>query len=303
MAQDDAQSPPPPAQQTQQATPPQQTQQTPPAGQPPALPQTTAPQAKSLPQNEPWPDTSDHQFSFMPFYWLTTGRPVMQTGHAAVPGTSSDLNYDGKANRPTYGAVISFPAGKHNTLRIEYFRTNGSGNTVAPQNVTYFNLLYASGTYLAVDRTLQNFKATWDYLSWPFPVNPHKFQVKSLWEVQYTTITTKVNGPFLPVVDNVGNPLQTATTGSNHLIYPTFGLGAEKFLSKHFRWEAKASAFAFPHRAATWDANTFLAYRGGPVEVDAGYKIFYFKTSPNGTEYVHERLAGAYVGLRWYPKF
>jgi hypothetical protein len=308
MAQDSSpQQTTPPAQQT---TPPSQQTTTPgqpttPPAQPPSVPlPSTAPAAPSLPENGPWPDTSDHQFSIMPYYWLVSGHPAMRTGALGVTNeTISDLDYGESGTHQAYGAEISFPAGKHNTLRVDYFRTQGSGNTTATDNVTYFGLLYASGTYLTTSQTLQNVRVTWDYLSWPFPVNPHKLQVKSLWSVQYTTIQTRLNGPFLPLIDSAGNPLQTSTTGSDHIIYPEFGIGAEKFFGKHVRWEGQASGFAFPHRAVTWDGKTFIAIRGGPVEFDLGYKAFYFKTSPRGNEYVNERLTGGYVAIRWYPKF
>jgi hypothetical protein len=64
----------------------------------------------------------------------------------------------------------------------------------------------------------------------------------------------------------------------------------------------KGSGFAFPHRAALWDTEGFLAYRSGSFELDIGAKAFHFKTSPARPEYVFATIPGAYVGIRWYPK-
>jgi hypothetical protein len=69
------------------------------------------------------------------------------------------------------------------------------------------------------------------------------------------------------------------------------------------RWEGRASGFAWPHHATIWDADTFLAFKGGQFEVLVGGKAFHFKTSPQGSEYVFGTFAGGYVGLRWYPRF
>jgi len=62
-----------------------------------------------------------------------------------------------------------------------------------------------------------------------------------------------------------------------------------------------ADGFAFPHRAVTWNADGFLAYRVKYFEILAGGKALHFKTSPKGPEYFIATPYGAYVGLRFYP--
>ena len=95
----------------------------------------------------------------------------------------------------------------------------------------------------------------------------------------------------------------TPAVKTNWFIYPSFGVGIEEMLSKHARFEAKTSGFAFPHRATVWDAEALLAYRMGPIELFAGGGAFYFKTSPKQENYVRAMLSGAFAGIRWYPKF
>jgi hypothetical protein len=126
--------------------------------------------------------------------------------------------------------------------------------------------------------------------------------VKTLWEVQYTSIKSSVSAPFAPIEDSSGNALQTSGSGSNWYIWPSLGMGVEMMASKHFRFELKGSGFALPHRATIWDTDGFLAYKSGQFEIDVGGKAFHFKTSPRRQEYLRATMPGAYIGIRWYPK-
>jgi hypothetical protein len=290
------------AQQEPPAAPPAQQ----PAPQAPA-PKPPVPEAKVPPPKPGAPgpkappiyDTSDGYFSLAGFYWFTTGTPTMHSGKAATPGTApSDLDYPGKGNF-TPGVIISIPAGENNTIRGSYFRTTGSGTTVATKDLNFFGADYPAGTLLNPSYTLQNAKLSLDYMSWPFPLKDRRFRFKTLWEIQYTTIQTTIHAPVLEAADSTITP----AVKTNWFFYPSFGIGIEEMLSKHARFETKASGFAFPHRSTIWDAEATLAYRMGPVELFAGGSAFHFKTSPKQEEYVHATLSGAFVGLRWYPKF
>jgi hypothetical protein len=78
------------------------------------------------------------------------------------------------------------------------------------------------------------------------------------------------------------------------------GLGLGNTVSRHFRWEAKGSGFALPHRSGMWDAEGTVAVRFGRIELLAGEKAYYFKTSAKKDQFFKATVTGAYAGLRFY---
>jgi hypothetical protein len=281
----------PPATQQQQTA-------TPPAAPQPSTPATPAPVVTSAP-----PFYAGDGVSVTLQYWLGTGHPNMGTGHGNGNGVPSALDYMGKP-RPGLGGVVSIPVGKHNAIRMSYFRVQGNGNPTATQNLNIYGVPYSTGNYLAVHYDMQNVKLSLDYLSWPFPVKDSKFHIKTLWEVQYTTITSSVDAPLLHgETDASGAPVNVNGYGSDWFIFPSFGLGVDYLISQRLRFEGRASGFAFPHRATVWDTEATLDYRFGKFELQGGLKAFHFKTSPLKVEFVEATFPGAYVGLRWYPEY
>jgi len=247
-------------------------------------------------------DSGDGVTSFTLSYWLNGANPPkMRNGKAALEGNPANLDFPGKL-RDVPGATLSFPAGNQNTLRISYFRTRGGGNTTAPGPITIFGAGYNTGDYLSTGYTLQDAKISLDYFTWPFPAANHNFRLKTLWEVQFVSFRWAVDAPLNPTEDADGNVLATSAVKTNWFVLPTVGLGAEYMLSKHFRWEAKASGFTIPHHQAIGDLETFGAYRAGQIEFQFGAKGFYFKSSPKQEQYVKGLLGGAFLGVRWYPK-
>jgi hypothetical protein len=251
-------------------------------------------------------DTSDGHTSFKLFYWYAQTDPSMFTGKGADSNVDSTVSLKGKT-KATPGAELSFPAGKNNSIRVSYFRTQGSGNTTAvtppsTRGDVIWGGNFNPGDYLSTSYTLQNVKISLDYLSWPFPLENRRFRVKTLWEVQYTNIKSAVSAPFAPTTDTSGNDIQTSGSGSNWFIAPSLGMGVEIMASKHFRFEAKGSGFAIPHHWTIWDTEAFFAYKSGQWEIDFGGKAFHFKTSVQKEEYLRGTMPGAYVGIRWYPK-
>ena len=282
--------------------PPEERPRTTPAEPPPLTSEPAPP--KIIPREELY-DSSDGRTSFRLIYWYNPTKPKMFTGKGADSNVNSTLNFEGKS-KPSPGGELSFPAGKFNTLRVSYFRTQGSGDTIAPAPPTgkgnvIWGANFSGGDQVTTSFTLQNAKISLDYTSWPFPVNNARFRIKTLWEVQYTTIRSGVEAPFAPTQDPSGNAIQTAGTGSTWFVWPTFGLGVEAMLSKHLRFEAKGSGFGFPHRSNLWDTEGFFAYKSGQWELDFGGKAFHFKTSPKRPEYLEATMPGVYVGIRWYP--
>ena len=283
---------PSPAQQSQQSAPQPAPSQT--TGQAPApAPQKTPPAEK--------PYTGDG-ISVTLLYWVNSGHPSILTGRADTNGNPSVVDTIGKS-KPTPNAIVSFPAGKNNTVRVSYFRMQGDGNTTTPQALTVFGTDYNAGDYLAAHYLLQNVKISLDYLSWPFPIKNAKFRLKTLWEIQYTSISATVDAPLRAgETDAAGNSIQTTGYGSHSIIYPSFGLGVDYLASKNFRFEVRGSGFAFPHHSTIWDTEASLNYRFGHLELQAGGKVFHFKTSPKETEYLQATFTGAFAGLRWYWK-
>lgn len=239
---------------------------------------------------DPAPESNyieDGGISVQPFYWLTASRPHLFRGALAPTRTAGDLIFPGHANG-AYGVMLSLPAGKQNSLRISYFRTQGSGNTVAATDLALFSTGYSAGDRLTTKYKLQSVKASLDFLSYTFQNN---IRFKTLWEVQGALIETGVVAPATA---------DSASSGKRWLVLPSFGMGLEHAVSKHFRWEAKGSGFGLPKRAALYDVEGSAVIRLGRAELLAGYKVFSVKTSPRAEEYFKQRLNGPYVGLRWY---
>ena len=268
--------------------------QAPPAGQPAPRPQIQGQEENS----------GEGAISVQLYYWLTTtANPKMGAGSQHVATTPGDLDAMGKS-KPSPGIVVSFPAGKDNSIRISYFRTQGDGNTTATKDLNLFSTDYTAGDYLATRYTLQDAKVSLDFLSYPTPIEGHKFRFKTLWEVQYVTIYSSVDAPLKPVaVDSSGTAISNTGEATKWFIFPSLGAAIEHTVSRNFRWEARFSGFGIPHHAALWDAQAFAAFRVDRVEVTAGYKGFFFKTSPNADQFLKATLSGAYVGVTWYPRW
>jgi hypothetical protein len=261
-------------------------------GQTPPPSQTPAPVVEQV--------SSGDTLSVTLLYWINTGTPQMKGGEANTNTSPSNLPLERK-NKPSPGAEVTIPAGKHSSIRASFFRVQGAGNTTATQALNVFGTDYNAGDYLATSFTLYHMKLSYDYLSWPFPVKRSKFRFKTLWGVQFTTIKAAVDAPYLHgETDASGNLITTSGTGSHWFIYPDLGVGADYLVSQNFRFEARASGFGWPHRSDAWEVDASANYRFGKFELQAGAKTFHFKTSPKKTEYIAGTLPGAYVGLRYY---
>jgi hypothetical protein len=192
--------------------------------------------------------------------------------------------------------MIAIPAGKYNRFEVSYFQTNGVGNSTSVQNLELFGQSVPADDYLAMNYRVRNYKVSWNYLTWPSPPENSKFRVKTLWEIQYTSIGASIDAPFETSVEFL------PPRGTKYIFFPTFGLGGEYVPSKHFRIEGRGSAFGFPHKAEQWEAELNAVGRIGHWELFAGAKIFHFKTSPNADNYIEGTLKGPYAGMRFVFK-
>jgi len=240
--------------------------------------------------------------------WFPTQQPFIEKGHGATFTDPAHLQFEGT---PKYsdGAEVGIALGLHNALRFTYFDTRASGNIGSSStNLQLWNQNYVAGTYVSTNYRIQRGVISFDYLTWPYPVESRRFRLKTLWQVQYTSIRSGFDAPKLPLVDANGNPIVDASgnlisyagEGTRWFIYPEFGLGATYYSGRHLRFEANGSGFAFPHKDTVWDADASANLKYGKLEFRVGAKAFHFKTNPGSEYYLHGTMGGAFVGVRWH---
>jgi hypothetical protein len=293
-------------QNTQQPGAPQQSGQQPGGQQPQPPPgsdaaviaqqaQTTAAPAKTEPD---YPDPRT-LITVGLFYWLTKNGSGPDLRGGATSTDFATLDSIGEP-RASEAAEIVVPITRTGAIHLEYFRTTGTGNQTLKTNSDLFLNPFYSGDYLATNYKIQSGKLYLDDLLWPYKFPVSRFRLKSLWEVQYLTVVTSVNAPLAPTSDAQGNAISTTGQGTRTFILPSFGLAAEYAITPHILFRADGSGFGLHHKSAVWDASATVAWRHNFFEVVGGFKAFYFKTSPNNTEYLTDTLSGAFVGLRFH---
>jgi hypothetical protein len=242
--------------------------------------------------------------------WFPTQQPVMRGGHAATFTGNGNITLQGSP-KAAEGVEVGIALGLHNALRFSYWETRAAGNVPSiGSDTTLWSQTYLAGTYVSTNYRIQNGKVSFDYLTWPYPVESRRFRLKTLWQVQYTGIQTSFDAPQLPLVDATGaplvdasgNPISYAGVGSRWFIYPEFGLQAQYFSGRHLRFEANAAGFAFPHKDVIWDADATANLKFGHIEFRVGAKAMHFKTSPQAEYYMLGTPASAFVGLRWHSE-
>src|SRR3954454_1734176 len=239
-----------------------------------------------------------------------TQKPIFDKGRGATFTDPSRVEMQGK---PKYlpAAELGIAVGLHNTLRFSYFEAKAGGNIPSiPNQLHLWDQTYETGTFLATDYKVQHGKMSFEYLTWPFPVESRRFRLKTLWQVQYTSIRTTFDAPQKPVIDENGNPILDSAgnlisyvgLGTKYFISPEFGLGASYYSGRHIRWEANAAGFTWPQWTTIWDADTSLNFKYGHMELRVGAKAFHYKTSTNSEHYGRGTLGSAFVGVRWYSQ-
>jgi len=224
----------------------------------------------------------------------------LRGGKADTNTDPGNLDYTGKMKRSP-AARVSFPVSKNATLRVSYFKTNSyTGTTTAPTNLNLFGQAVTGGDFLSTITDLEGFKLSYDYLTYFWKGRSSELRLKTLYELQRISVSNEVDD-F--VVDTAGaliniNPI----LGTQSVFLPTFGLGLEHTLSRHFRWEIRGTGFGMPHRGNIVDAEAQIAIRFGHFEALGGGRWLHFKTTPKAAQYNVESLYGPYVSLRYYWK-
>ncbi|MCU1233555.1 MAG: hypothetical protein JWP63_1522 [Candidatus Solibacter sp.] len=292
-----------------------------PAQQPPAQPQPPAQQPPAPPAETPQVETQrpiklppappqvvdvrmpgEGGWYFGLIGWLPVGQSFVDKGHAATFTTATKLQLAG-TSKGAPGAEIGIAAGRHNSLRISYFQSKTSGTTTAPTDLVIFSQPYLKGDQLTTNAKLRNVKISYEYLTWPFPVESRHFRLKTLWQVQYLDMKTIFDAPIKSgTPDSTGAYTSYATLGSKSIVTPSIGLGVHEYASRNFRFEANVSGFALPHRFQLVDGDATIAYRIGHIELRAGAKAMHFRTSPKQDYFYRANLGGVFVGVRWYSE-
>ncbi|MGB7761731.1 MAG: hypothetical protein WBL61_18000, partial [Bryobacteraceae bacterium] len=238
-----------------------------------------------------------------------TGKPMFDKGHGSAITDNSSITFQG---RPKLGesAEIGFAMGLHNALVVSGFATRAAGDFTAGTALALWSQTYNPGVLISTNYRLQDLKLSFEYLTWPYPVESRHFRLKTLWQVQYVNVVTGFDAPLLPLtttggaalIGSNGQPVDYQAAGSRWFISPTLGLGATEYLSKFVRLELNASGFAFPRSWTIWDSDGSLNFRFGHFEVGGGVRAFHFKTSTNATFYIRGTLIAPQVWLRWYSK-
>jgi hypothetical protein len=257
--------------------------------------QTTAAPAKTEPD---YPDRRT-LVTLGLFYWMTKNGsgPDLRGG-----ATSTDFAtlYGIGEPRASEAVEVIVPITRTGALHVEYFRTKGTGNPTLTRDSDLFLNQFYKGDYLATNYKIQSGKVYLDDLLWPYKFPVSRFRLKSLWEVQYFTVVTNVNAPLAPTSDANGNAISTFGQGTRTFFLPSLGLAAEYAITPHILFRADAAGFGLHHKSAVWDASATIAWRHNAFEVVGGFKAFYFKTSPNNTEYLSDTISGAFAGLRFH---
>ena len=282
--------------------PPPAPNQTPEQTVPPATAPTAAAPTATLPppREVSSPVNTGSGLSIEPFYWFTRGSaPLVRAGEANTTGVPGEFQYESKPYS-AIGVRLNIPVSKNATLRGSYFQTQSTGFAVASQNLNLFGQSITSGDLLATRYRIEAFKLSYDYLTYFWKRGNAEIRLKTLWEIQRISVSNEIDD-FQ--VDSSGNLVNiNPATATKAFIYPTFGLGIEHTLSQHFRWEARASGFAWPHKQVLGDLEASIAYRVKHFELLAGGRYLHYKTNPKADQYDIGSLWGPYVGLRYYWK-
>jgi hypothetical protein len=224
--------------------------------------------------------------------WLPMGNPIFDGGQTNYNGNPARIQFQGTP-KLAQGGDITLPGGGHNAIRLSFFQTTASGNVTTPTNLDVWDTNFASGDLMATHYKLRDIKLSYEFVTWPYPVGNRHFRLKTLWQAQYVQTSSYFTAPLSATDTGVGS-------GSKNIFLPTLGLGMTYYVSRDFRIDASADGFGIPHHSTIADAEAAPAYKLGKIELRAGLKLFYFKTSSAGDYYTRGRLTGAFVGVRFY---
>ncbi len=271
---------------------------------------STGPTISAAPELPKYPDVrmpGETGWSAGLIIWEPREHPIFNRGSASTFPQASLVTMQGTPNY-SEGAEFGVALGLHNALRVSWFTARAAGDFTNATDLTLLNQTYTAGTYISTNYKVQNLKLSFEYLSWPYPVESRRFRLLTLWQLQYTSVTAAFDAPTLPLVDSSGNllvdangnPISYAGQETKWFIAPTLGLGAREYITKNLRLEMNASGFAVPHHWTIWDTDASLNYRIGHIEIRAGVKGFHYKTSTGADFFLHNTMISPVLAVRWY---
>jgi hypothetical protein len=297
----------------QQSPAPSEPQSPPPAAPPASQAQPqTGPNISAPPELPKYPDVRMPGESGL---WIgiigsePTGNPLFNKGRATTSTNDSLVTMEGRP-KLGQGVEIGLAMGQHNALVLSGFSTRASGDFTSTSTLTLWSQTYDPGVLIATDYKLQSLKLSFEYLTWPYPVESRHFRLKTLWQLQYVNMSTGFDAPLLPttnssggvLINSSGTPVSYAAAGSRWFISPTLGLGVAEYFSKFLRLELNGSGFAVPRSWTLWDADGTINLRFGHFELGGGARVFHVKTSTNAPFYTRGTWIEPQVALRWYSK-
>lgn len=232
--------------------------------------------------------------------WLPVGSTYLDKGKDVSFTAPSYLKFPG-TSKGQPGGEFGVAAGLHNTLRFTYMFSKAAGTQTAANDLVAFGQTYYKGDQVATSYKFSNYKISYEYLTWPYPVENRHFRLKTLWQVQYITFKSHYDAPIKSSTPDANGTLTDySAIGSKSFFTPTFGIGIHEYATRNFRFELNGSGFGVPHRFHLVDVDASIGYRVGKIEVRAGGRALKFRTSAKSDYYNYGTLGGAYVGVRWY---
>jgi hypothetical protein len=301
----------PTSQSPQQQTPPTTPPTTPSTSQQPGT-STLGPNVQAPPELPKYPDVrlpGEYGFYIGVNAWFPKQQPTFDKGRNSGIPDSSFVTMQGTP-KLAQGLDLGMAIGLHNSLRFSWFETRASGNFTTVPQLAVWDQIYAAGTYVTTDYLVQNAKLSFDFLTWPYPVESRRFRFKTLWQVQYTSARSGFDAPLLattdaagnPLIDFNGNPLTYKTGGTKWFVLPTFGAEVSEYFTKNIHVAVSGDGFAIPHHSTLYEAEGTLAAHFGHFEIRAGGKLFHFKTSTNAQFYMRGTFAAPFIGIRWFSR-
>jgi hypothetical protein len=232
--------------------------------------------------------------------WRPFGNQYLDKGHQADFSGASFLQL-ANDQHGAYGVDVGVAAGLHNTIRAEYFYSKTAGSVIAPTDLVVFGQTFTAGEHMTTNTKLSDVKISYEYLTWPYPVERRHFRLKTLWQMQYVTLRSIFDDPVKSATPDVnGDITSVAVLGSKSFFSPAFGLGFHYYATRNFHFEADVSGFAWPHKFQLFDTEVTIGYRVGKIDVRGGLKAFHFRTSPNSDYFYRGTLSGVFMGVRWH---
>jgi hypothetical protein len=242
--------------------------------------------------------------------WIPEQQPLFNKGTGSNYTTLSKVTLAGK---PKYaiGAEVGVAIGLHNFLRLSGFETRAAGDFTAATPLRLWNSGYNSGWLMSSDYQLRDVKLSFEYLTWPYPVESRKIRLHTLYQLHYLTVRSGFDAPTQPLYDAAGNPLTNSggqaltfqASGTRWFLSPALGAGVSYYIRPRLRFEVNGSGFFIPRHFAVVDSDLSINYRIlGQLELGIGGKFFDYKTSTKTTYYQSGDLGSVAVSLKWYSR-